>query len=88
MLTITTEKQVISINTKLLKSRIKKAISTLLKAVAIGYSLYGAFIILGVAGSSDNNIIPFNQILTQVTQGSIFCGIGYGLNIIKKVLEA
>ena len=88
MLTITTEKQVIYINLDLLKSRVKKAVLKLLKVLSISSGFCGAFWILGMAGASDNNIIPFNQILTQLMQGGIFCGIGYGLNIIKKVLEA
>lgn len=88
MLTITTEKQVISIDTNLLKSRVKKAVIFTLKLLSIASGFCGAFLVLGTAGVSDNGTISFNQILNQLMQGGIFCGIGYGLNIIKKVLEA
>ena len=87
MLTITTEKQVIYINTNLFKNRLKKAVISLLKISSIVCGFCGVFWIFGTAGVSDNDIIPFNQILTQVTQGGIFCGISYILNFIKNTLQ-
>ena len=87
MLTITTEKQVIYINLDLLKSRLKKAVISLLKVLSIASGFCGAFWILGTAGASDNNIITFNQILIQLMQGVILCGVGYSLNFIKNALQ-
>ena len=87
MLTITTEKQVIYINTNLLKSRLKKAVISVLKVLSIVSGFGGAFWILGTAGASDSNIISFNQILIQLMQGGIFCGISYILNFVKNALQ-
>lgn len=87
MLTITTEKQVIYINLDLLKSRLKKAVVSLLKILSIASGFCGAFWILGTAGASDNNIISFNQILIQLMQGVIFCGVAYILSFIKNALQ-
>ncbi len=87
MLTITTEKQVIYINLDLLKSRVKKAVIKVLKILSITSGFCGAFWILVTAGASDNNIISFNQILIQLMQGGIFCGISYILNFIKNALQ-
>ena len=87
MLTITTEKQVIHINTNLLKSRLKKAVISLLKILSIASGFYGVFWILGTAGASDNEVITVNQILIQLMQGGLLCGVGYSLNFIKNALQ-
>ena len=87
MLTISTETKTLYINTNLLKSRLKRAFITLLKVLIFICGFCGAFWILGTAGASDNNIIPFNQILNQLIQGGIFCGISYILNFIKNALQ-
>ena len=87
MLTITTEKQVIYINLDLLKSRVKKAVLKVLKVLSIVSGFCGVFWILGTAGASDNYNILFNQILIQLMQGGIFCGISYILYFIKNALQ-
>ena len=87
MLTITTEKQVIYINTNLLKSRVKKAVISLLKVLSITSGFCGAFWILGTAGASDNEVITVSQILIQLMQGVILCGVGYILNNFKNALQ-
>lgn len=87
MLTITTEKQVIYINTNLLKSRLKKAILTLLKAVTIVCGLYGVFIILQTAGQSDSYEISFLQMVTQILHGVLCFAIAYILSFVKNALQ-
>ena len=87
MLTITTEKQTIYINIDLLKSRFKGAIITILKALATILTIAGIVIIIGTAGASDNNTIPFAQIIKQLLQGFLCCGIAWVLNFIRLVME-
>lgn len=87
MLTITTEKQIIYINIDLLKSKLKRAILTLLRLSTFICGFSGAVWILGTAGSSDNNAISFYQILKQLIQGGFFCGIAYILNFVKNALQ-
>ena len=88
MLTITTEKSTIYINTNLLKSKLKKAIITLLKVSTTILTITGIFWIIGTAGASDNNSIPPNQIFIQILQGVFCCGVAWVLNFIKLVMEA
>lgn len=87
MLTITTEKQTIYINIDLLKSRFRSAIITLLKALTTVLTIAGILVILGTAGASDNNSIPFTQIIIQLLQGFLCCGVAWVLNFIKLVIE-
>ncbi len=87
MLTITTEKQTIYINTNLLKSRFKSAFITLLKVSTFILAFAGIFWIIGTAGASDNNIITFNEIIIRVLQGFLLCGVAWVLNFIKLVIE-
>ena len=87
MLTITTEKQTIYINIDLLKSRLKSAFITLLKVSTFILSFAGIFWIIGTAGASDNDTIPFSQIIIQVLQGFFLCGVAWVLNFIKLVIE-
>ena len=87
MLTITTEKQTIYINIDLLKSRLKSAIITTLKALTTALTIAGIFWIIGTAGASDNNTIPFSQIIIQLLQGFLCCGVAWVLNFIKLVIE-
>lgn len=87
MLTITTEKQVIYINLDLLKSRLKKAVISLLKVLSIASGFCGAFWILGTAGKSDLNLISFNQIIFRCLQGLSLCGISYILSFTKNALQ-
>ena len=87
MLTITTEKQTLYINIDLLKSRFKSAIITLLKALATVLTIAGIVYIIGTAGASDNNTIPFAQIFTQLLQGFFLCGVAWVLNFVKLVIE-
>ena len=87
MLTITTEKQVIYININLLKSKLKKAVLKLLKALSIASGFCGAFWILETAGASDCEIITINQILPQITQSIVFFGISYILYFVKNALQ-
>jgi hypothetical protein len=88
MLTIITNKKTISIDINLLKSKLKKAIITILKISIVACGLYGLFLIIGTEGASKEINIPMFYIIKQIIKGGIFCGIGCGLNIIKKVLEA
>lgn len=87
MLTITTEKHILYINIDLLKSRFKSAFITLLKVSTYILSFAGMFVILGTAGASDNNIISFAQIITQLLQGFLCCGVAWVLNFIKLIIE-
>ena len=87
MLTITTEKQTIYINIDLLKSRLKSAIITLLKVSTYILTFAGILWIIGTAGASDNNSIPFTQIIAQLLQGFLCCGVAWVLNFIKLVIE-
>jgi len=87
MLTITTEKQTIYINIDLLKSRFKSAVITILKILTFLCAFCGVIWIIGTAGTSDNNNIPFTQIITQLLQGFLCCGIAYILNFIKLVIK-
>lgn len=87
MLTITTEKQTLYININLLKSRFKSAFITLLKVSTYILAFAGIFWIIGTAGASDNNSIPFSQIIIQFLQGFLCCGVAWVLNFIKLVIE-
>ena len=87
MLTITTEKHTLYINIDLLKSRLKSAFITLLKASTFILAFAGILWIIGTAGASDNNTIPFSQIIIQLFQGFLCCGIAWFLNFIKLVIE-
>ena len=87
MLTITTEKQIIYINIDLLKKRLKSAFITILKVSTFILSFAGIFWILGTVGASDNNNIPFTQIIMQLLQGVLCCSVAWILNFIKLVIE-
>lgn len=87
MLTITTKKQIIYINIELLKSRFKNAVITLLKVSTTVLTIAGIFLIIGTAGASDNNTITISQIITQLLQGFLCCGVAWVLNFIKLVIE-
>ena len=87
MLTITTKKHTIYINIDLLKSRLKNAFITLLKILTYMLVFVGMFWILGTAGASDNDIIPFSQIIIQTLQGFLCCGVAWVLNFVKLVIE-
>ena len=87
MLTITTEKQTIYININLLKSRLKSAFITLLKVSTYILAFAGILWIIGTAGASDNYNIPFTQIIIQLLQGFLCCGVAWVLNFIRLVIE-
>jgi len=87
MLTITTEKHTLYININLLKSRFKSAFITILKVLTFVLAFSGVIWIIGTAGASDNYNIPFSQIITQLLQGFLCCGIAWFLNFIKLVIE-
>ena len=87
MLTITTDKQTININIDLLKSRFKSVITTLLKVLTFLCAFSGVIWIIGTAGASDNNSIPFTQIITQLLQGFFMCGVAWVSNFIRLVIE-
>lgn len=87
MLTITTEKQIIYINIKLLKKRIKNVFITLLKVSTFILAFAGIFWIIGTVGASDNNTITTSQLFIQILQGFLCCGIAWVLNFIKLVIE-
>lgn len=87
MLTITTEKQTIYINIDLLKNRLKNAVITILKVLTFLCAFSGVIWIIGTAGASDNNSIPFTQIIIQLLQGFLCCGVAWVLNFIKLVVK-
>lgn len=87
MLSITYNAKKIYINIDLLKKRFKSVIITLLKVSTFILSFAGIFWIIGTAGASDNNNILFTQIITQILQGFLCCGIAWVLNFIKIVLH-
>lgn len=87
MLTITTEKQTIYINIKLLKSRVKSAIITILKVLTTVLTIAGIVWIIGTAGTSDNNTITILKTIKQILQGFLCCGVAWVLNFIKLVIE-
>ena len=87
MLTISTEKQTIYINIDLLKSRLKSAFITLLKVSTTILTIAGILWIIGTAGASDNNTITISQIIIQLLQGFLCCGVAWVLNSIKLVIE-
>lgn len=87
MLTITTEKHTLYINIDLLKSRFKSAVITILKAFTTVLTIAGILWIIGTAGASDNYNIPFTQIITQLLQGFLCCGVAWVLNFIKLIIE-
>lgn len=87
MLTISTEKHTIYINIDLLKSRLKSAFITFLRVSTFILAFAGIFWIIGTAGASDNCNIPFTQIITQLLQGFLCCGVAWVLNFIKLVIE-
>ena len=87
MLTITTEKHTLYINIDLLKSRLKSAFITLLKASTFILAFIGIFWIIGTAGASDNNTITISQTIKQLLQGFFCCCIAWVLNFIKLVIE-
>lgn len=59
MLTISTETKTLYINIDLLKSKLKKAVITLLKISTTIITIAGIVWIIGTAGASDNNTIPY-----------------------------
>ena len=87
MLTITTEKQTIYINTNLLKSRLKSAFITLLKVSTYILAFAGIFWIIGTAGQSDIDLVTFSEIIIRVLQGFFLCGVAWVLNFIKLAIE-
>lgn len=87
MLTIKYNHKYFYINIDLLKIRLKKAVLKLLKVLSIASGFCGVFWILGTAGRSDNYNISVYQILIQLMQGGIFCGISYILNFVKNALQ-
>jgi hypothetical protein len=87
MLTITTEKQTIYINIDLLKSRLKSAVTTILKVLTFLCAFSGVIWIIGTAGQSDLDLITFSEIITKILQGFLFCGVAWVLNFIKLVIE-
>lgn len=87
MLTITTEKQTIYIDIDLLKSRLKSAVITILKALIFICGLCGAIIMLRGAGLHENNSITFLQAILRIIQGVFMCGVAWVLNFIKLVIE-
>ena len=47
----------------------------------------GILVIIGTAGASNNYNIPFTQIIIQLLQGFLCCGVAWVLNFIKLVIE-
>lgn len=87
MLTITTEKHTLYININLLKSHLKSAFITLLKALVFICGFGGFLIMLRGAGLHENNSITFLQAILRILQGGFICSIAWVLNFIKLVIE-
>ena len=87
MLTITTEKQVIYINTNLLKSRVKKAVLKLLKALIFVCGFGGFLIMWSGAGLFEKDVITFSQALLRLIQGGFVMFFSYILNNFKNALQ-
>ncbi len=87
MLTITTEKSIITVNTDLLKNKLKKAI---LKALTISKNiiiLAGFVYAVYTARKFENDLMSFSQALLNMLYGFLIVGSGYMLNFIKLVIE-
>ena len=87
MLTIKYNTKKLYINIDLLKSRLKSAFITLLKALATVLTIAGILVVIGTAGASDNNSITISQIIIKLLQGFLCCGVAWVLNFIKLVIE-
>ena len=87
MLTITTEKQVIYINTNLLKSRVKKAVLKLLKILIFVCGFGGFLIMWSGAGLYEKDAITFSQAFLRLIQGGFVMGFSYILNNLKNALQ-
>ena len=87
MLTITTEKQVIYINTNLLKSKLKKAVLKLLKVLVFVCGFGGFLIMWSGAGQLEADVITFSQALLRLIQGGFVMGFSYILNNLKNALQ-
>ena len=87
MLTIATENHTLYININLLKKRFKIALIALLRVSTYILAVVGIFWIIGTAGASDLDKITISQIITQLLQGFLCCGIAWVLNFIKLVIE-
>ena len=87
MLTITTERQVIYINTNLLKSKVKKAVLNLLKVLIFVCGFGGFLIMWSGAELFEADTITFSQALLRLIQGVFVMGFGYILNNLKNALQ-
>ncbi len=87
MLTITYKNKKFYINVSLLKEYIKIAFLRLLTILTVVSAIAGFIVILGTAGASDLNTIPFNQIVIQAFYGLFLCGVAWVLNFIKLVIK-
>lgn len=77
----------LTITIDLLKSRLKNAVITILKAITTVLTIAGILVIIGTAGASDNNTITISQIIIQLLQGFLCCGVAWVLNFIKLIIE-
>lgn len=69
------------------RKHLKNTIITLLKISTFIFAFAGIFLIMGTVGASDNDTLPFIQIITQLLQGCLCCGVAWVLNFIKLVIE-
>ena len=69
------------------RKRFKPVIITLLKVSTFIFAFVGIFWIMGTVGASDNNTMPFKQVIKQILQGFLCCGVAWVLNFIKLVIE-
>lgn len=66
----------------------KEIINNFNKVYSVVFCLcWGLLWVVGSAGISDLNIIPFWVVVCRIFQGVLFCGIAYVLNFIKLVIE-
>lgn len=87
MLTISYKRKHIYINIDLLKAVTKKSIILIFKISSVFCLCWGLLWVIGSAGISDLNIIPFWEVVCRILQGILFCGVAYILNFIKLVIE-
>ena len=84
---ILTNNKKIYINIDLFKSRLKKAVMQLLKALTVASGFCGFCLMVKSAGMHEADTITFSEALFLMLKGGIFCGISYILKNIKNDLQ-
>ncbi len=85
MITILTNAKTVYINIDLLKARVKKAVVFILNVLVVAFAVFGIFWIIGTEGASER--ITATQLIKQMLQGLLCCGVAWVLNFIKSVIK-